>query len=318
MNYFLKIIHLTPLEKQRRVKALDSWEKNLLHLRFGEENSASCMFFGYCALMDIANYCKNELVKEVNGLIQRWSDERPQVRTLAHLGREAKVSDSALRRLKNQNAKIADDMLFRIVSVIYESSEFTELKQKTNTLPNTSKWLLRNYSFMESVSPMQEYKYTELSDEVVVSPIGFSIFGLVSSIDNVGKDYIKDQFGLRGIAEAELLVEKGILHLNQNVYTLGTHHNKVKFSKKAVISLMPEITRLYLKADSDLNAAIFEVNGVSEEGYSKLSMAFQNLINVSAQIINQHQGNIPVVMSGFIDTMTTQAIKMELKNENAH
>lgn len=261
--------------------------------------------------MENTIYCKTELIEEINALIQRWSDERPQTRTLAHLSRETGVSDSALRRLRNQKAKISDDMLYRILDTIFERSEFAELKNKVSGSPAISKWLMRHYSFLETIPALAEFKFTEASDEIVVNPIAFSVFALVSSIEGITQEYLKEQFGIRGLQEANALVEKSIIKFDGKAYVMTSESNKVKISKSAVVSLMPELTKLYLKEDSTISAEILTVCGLSTEGYYKLTSAVNDFISVSRKIMNEHQGNTPVILSGFVNTMTVQTVNLE-------
>lgn len=261
--------------------------------------------------MENTIYCKTELIEEINALIQRWSDERPQTRTLAHLSRETGVSDSALRRLRNQKVKISDDMLYRVVNTIFENPKFSDLKTKVSQLPTVSKWLMRHYSFLENTPGVEDYKYTEVSDEIVLNPIAFSVFALVSSIDGVTKEYLKEQFGLRGVLEADSFVKKSIFDLKDGIYVLGSASNKVKISKNAVISLMPELTKLYLNTDSEVDQYIFECDGLTKNGYLELSNAMVDFYKRSAEIISRNKGNIPFILSGFLNTMTVDPVKME-------
>lgn len=260
-------------------------------------------------------YNKQALVDELNEMIHKWSSEKPQTRTLAHLGREAGVTDSALRRLKNQKVKISDDMIYRILGTILGTTEHDSIRENITGSIHLSKWLLRHYSFLADSSALQAYKHSPVAEEITLNPIGFSVFGLVSSIDGVTMAYVRDQFGVRGEIEAENLIKSGVLALDGDTLTVADGPNKVKITKEQTIDLLPEITKMYLKKDHVYNFRALEIEGVSKEGYQVICGIFEKCLHQVSEAMATHKGEIPVVYAGFFDSLTTQPYFNGDKNE---
>lgn len=143
------------------------------------------------------------------------------MRSLAHLARESNVSDSALRRLKNQKTKISDDMILRVLKAITQSSSFLDISKQIASYRNLDGWLRQHYAYLEKIEAGTSSVHRSLNDIICENIVTLSIFSWVSSLKSVNKDYIRDQFGLRGLFEAEKLIESEIIKLEGAEYKLN-------------------------------------------------------------------------------------------------
>lgn len=249
-------------------------------------------------------YTKKQLVEEVQNVFQAWRNEKPDTRTVAHLSREAGVTDSAVRRLLNQNTKISDDMLYSILLYIAGNQSFEKMVSKYQSYPSISAWINKHYSYLLKAPVKSSVQEDSVASIIYQNPIMFGVYMFISSIPNVTSDFIKEQFGLRGEKELEHLISIGLVTADGDGYV--AKQKDVMFSKEQTVALLPDITRTFLKKDHDHNSYLLRVDGISKEGYIKLMGIFDILISQTCEIISSNPGDIPVVFCSFMDSFSVQ------------
>lgn len=118
--------------------------------------------------------------------------------------------------------------------------------------------------------------------------------------------YLKEQFGLRGQREALLLIDLGVLKSEGEFLRISEGTRKLKISKTQTLSMLPEVSKLYAKADHSFNACALEIEAVNRQGYARLLDAFEDFLKKTSKILEEDKGTIPVVIAGFMDSFTTQ------------
>ena len=264
--------------------------------------------------MEIVTIEKNKLVGEIQDILTAWLKEKPEVRTVASLSRATGVTDPTIRRLMNNNVKINDDAIFKMLAHIFEVQTFDGISAALEKKQEVLKWFERSYSYLKNAPELEAYKNIPFANEITLNPIAFSVFALVSSLPVTTTELIKEQFGVRGEVEMEKLIQQGVLGISESKVFVR-NEKKVRIDKDQAISLLPEITRTYLKKDSIHNYRALEVEAVSQEGYVALMDLFSKFLNDVHAIYNDKPGNIPVIVAGFLDTFTTQPYFEGGKNE---
>jgi hypothetical protein len=139
---------------------------------------------------------------------------------------------------------------------------------------------------------------------------------LIASVPNITTQYIKDQYGLRGELELEKLIEKQFVTIADG--KLIAKEQRLKITREQAINLLPDITKLYLKKDHIYNARALEIESVSKTGYIKLMDIYETFLGEVSTTLNNNPGDIPVVVAGFFDSLTTQPYFEEKKHETSH
>lgn len=258
---------------------------------------------------------KTKLVSEIQEVLNSWLSEKPEVRSVASLARATGVADSSIRRLLNNGIKIQEDSIFKLLAHIFEIQSFDGISAALEKKPEALKWFERHFSYLKKAPALQEYKFSNIESEITLNQIAFSVFALASTnLAEITDSYIKDQFGIRGEIEMEDLIQKGVLKLSNGKLTVldGT---KIKIDKEQAINLMPDLTRTYLKKDSIHNYRVLEVEAVSQKGFGDLMDLYAKFVNDTLEIVRSNPGTVPVIVSGFVDTFTTQPYFEGGKNE---
>lgn len=249
-------------------------------------------------------YTKNQLVEEVQKVFQLWKNEKPELRTIAHLSRETGVTDSALRRLLNQNSKISDDSIYKVLVHILGVSGYDNMLQSLGDFPESRKWFQRHFSYLKAAPALQEYKPSYIAEEITESASSYAVYKYICAHQDIGKNEILNQFGLRGEIELNKLIDKNLVQvLNEK---LVVKDKKISITKDQAIGLLPKLMEFSLKREHIYNAVVLEIEGVSKEGYVEMMDAYETFLNNITQIIKNRPGGIPVVAAGFLDTFTCQ------------
>lgn len=264
--------------------------------------------------MEIVTFEKNKLVSEIQDVLNSWLNEKPETRSVASLSRATGVADPAIRRLMNNNIKINDDAIFKLLAYIFDVQTFDGISSALSKNPEALKWFEKNYAYLKTSTALAAYKHSPVADEVAANAMTYSVYNVVLALKSVPSGYIKEQFGMRGEIELENLLKKGLL-LQKD----GEIHVKddalLKFTKEQTVQLLPEITKVFFKADHEFNARSLEISAVSKDGYNEIMDAYENFLNQISNIYKNRPGNIPVVVAGFFDSLTTQPYFEGGKNE---
>jgi hypothetical protein len=264
--------------------------------------------------MEIINFDKTNLIYEVKEVFSSWTNENAELRTVAYLSRETGVSDSSIRRLVNSDIKILDDSLFKLltyISGVYEYQAFLDYFSDKSEISN---WFTINYSYMKKSLALQEYRFCTSTNEVAASAMAYSVYNVILVLGHVSFSFIRDQFGMRGEIELENLIAKGFLLADANGVVVK-EDKLLKFTKEQVASLLPDISKTFFKVDHDFNARSMEVGAVSKNGYTAIMNTYQKFLGEVAEIYKESPGNIPVIVAGFFDSLTTQPYFEGGKNE---
>lgn len=264
--------------------------------------------------METVTFEKDKLVGEIQEVLTSWINDKPEVRSVANLSRITGVTDSAIRRLVNTGAKIADDSIFKLLACVFGTQTFDGISKALANKPEALKWFQKHYAYMNATTNLQVYKHSPIADQVSTSAMAYSVYNVVLSLGSVPSGYIKEQFGMRGEIELENLIEKGILVQMNNEISVKDD-TLIKFTKEQVASLLPEVTKTFFKADHLHNYRSLEVGAVSKDGYIQVMDVYDRFLNDIAKIYASNPGKIPVIVAGFFDTLTTQPYFEGGKNE---
>lgn len=264
--------------------------------------------------METVVFEKNKFVGELQEVLNSWFKEKPDVRSVASLSRATGVTDPAIRRLMNSSVKINDDYIFKLLTHICGASDYDTFLSTFGGKREIQAWFTRNFSYLKKAPAMQEYRVSKVTEDIVLNPISFSVFALVSSLPVTTVSLIKEQLGVRGEIEMEILIQKNILGIVDDK-VIVRDGNKVRLDKEQTIQLLPEITRTYLKKDSIHNYRALEIEAVSQVGYGDLMDLFAKFLNDVHTIYKTKPGNIPAIVAGFVDTFTVQPYFEGDKNE---
>ncbi len=267
--------------------------------------------------MEIVTFEENKLVSEVQDVLNSWLNEKPEVRSVASLSRATGVADPAIRRLMNSNVKINDDAIFRLLSHVYGVFTFAELSSAMAGKSELLKWFHRHFAYLEKAPVMQEYKQGTISDAIAENAISVAIFSIVSSSTQISQNKVREQFGAVGEYELEKLIEKKIISISDGGY-LAVAEKNIMLSKEQVVSLLPDLTRIFFKKDHAYNGRILNMESVSKEGYNKILDAVDGFNEQITSIAKHHSGDIPVITAGFFDTLTTIPYFEGGKNESTN
>ncbi len=247
---------------------------------------------------------KSTLVSELQQIIKSWINEKPKIRSVAGLARATRVTDATIRRLLNTNAKIVDDSILKLLVHVFESHTFDAISASLATKPETLKWFHRHYSFMKA-APSPLFQYSPIAEEMAVNPMAFSVYSTVLIFSKVSPDYIKDQFGMRGIVELEKMISKDILFVkDNNIYIKKDLYLKIQ--KTQMVRLMPDLMKFFFKEDHIINAYLLEIRTVSKKGYQELMSLYSKLSHEMVALFDKNPGDIPIIAAGFLDSFTTQ------------
>ena len=263
--------------------------------------------------METVYFDKYKLITEVQEILSHWQKEKPETRTIAHLARETGVSESSIRRLQNGGVKIADDSIYKLLSFISGEYKYKEFLSYFGQRIEVQNWFTRNYAFMAHSASIQEYKPSPVSSVIATNPIMFSVYMLISSVENMTAKGIMEQFGLRGEIELENLLSKGLVILDGS--SLKVKDKNIKITKDETISLLPDLTKMYLKRDHEYNYRSLEIEGVDKDGYLEICTIYEKFLGDVSDVFKNRPGEIPVIVAGFFDSFTTHPYFEGVKNE---
>lgn len=267
--------------------------------------------------METLLYEKNKLVGEIQDILLSWINGKPEVRSVANLSRSTGVTDSAIRRLLNGGAKIADDSIFKILAHVYDQREYDKLFASLEGKLEVQKWFSKNYAYLKKAPVLQEYIPSSLAEEVTESTFKYSVYKYLAARETpVGFREVKEQFGKKGEIEVERLIVNKLVAVENDF--LIVKDKKIRFTKDQVADLLPELTRIYFKRDHAFNGRILEVEGVSKAGYIKILDLYDAFIDGLTTAIKNNPGEIPLIVSGFMDTFTTEPYFEGGNNESSN
>lgn len=267
--------------------------------------------------MQVMEIEKTKFIAEVQGVINSWIQTKPETRNVAHLSRETGVTDSSIRRLMNNGTKISDDSIYKLLGHVAQTFEFDTFLNSFSRAPQIQKWFERNYSYLKKSPSLSIYKPSPLAEEMTLNPIAFAVFSSILALKKVPVSYIKDQFGMRGEIELEKIMQKGLL-FQQGDSVCIKEDIFLKITSEQTVALLPELTKTFFKPDHQYNARALEIGAVSKEGYIKIMDIYGKFLEEISSIYINHSGEIPVVVAGFFDSLTTQPYFEGGKNETPH
>jgi hypothetical protein len=108
------------------------------------------------------------------------------------------------------------------------------------------------------------------------------------------------------------LIAKGLIAVNSNNY-LEPKIKDVRPSKELIKKHLPEIAKMFFKSDSPYNCHILQAETISKKGYGLAMDAFEKFLAEVGNFIQNHPGEVPFVVGGFLDTLT---LKPSFKEES--
>lgn len=243
-----------------------------------------------------------ELLNEVRTQVDVWIGARAS-RSLTALAREAGVSESCVRRLYNTNSIPQNDNLMKILMVLSEQTSIENLRKFFVSQKSVIHFLVSNYSFLETSSYINECKPL-LAEEVYIEDYhAFLVYALSCNRVGVSVDEIKNMLGFVGEMALDDLMSKGLVSLNPDNY-LKPKIRDVRPSKELIKKHLPEITKMFFKLDNHFNCHVLQTETVSKKGYGLAMDAFEKFLAEVGNVIQDHPGEVPIVIGGFLDTLT--------------
>jgi len=245
---------------------------------------------------------KLELINEVKGLIDNWLTSK-DTRNITSLAREAGVSESCIRRLYNNNSVPQNDNLLKILMVLSGEITIEKIRKYFDLKKGISTFLLSNYSFLETARFVDQC--TPLfNEEVYIEDYhSFIVYVLASNRTSITAKDISVMFGQVGEIALEGLISKGLISFNTNNY-LEPKIKNLRPSKELIKRYLPEISKMFFKVDNHFNCHILHSETVSKKGYGLAMDAFEKFLAEVGNVIQNHPGEVPLVVAGFLDTLT--------------
>lgn len=242
------------------------------------------------------------LINEVKGLVDGWLAANA-TRNITALAREAGVSESCVRRLYNNNSVPQNDNLMKLLTVLSGQSSIGNLRKHFESQKSVINFLMSNYSFLETASFINESKPL-LEEEVYIEDYhSFLVYAFSSNRTPITAADIKDMFGMVGEMALEGLIAKGLIKINSTNY-LEPKVKNIRPSKELIKKHLPEITKMFFKLDNPFNCHILHAETVSKKGYGLAMDAFEKFLAEIGNVIQNHPGEVPLVVAGFLDTLT--------------
>jgi len=243
-----------------------------------------------------------ELINEVKGLIDAWLAANA-TRNITAFARESGVSESCVRRLYNNSSVPQNDNLMKMLTVLSGQSSIEGLKKHFESKQHVCKFLLNNYSFLESASFIDQCKPL-LNEEVYIEDYhSFLVYALASNRTTITALDIKNMLGMVGEMALDELIAKGQIFVNSNNY-LEPKVKNIRPSKDLVKKHLPEITKMFFKLNNQFNCNALFIKTVSKKGYGLVMDAFEKFLADVGNVIQNHPGEVPLVVAGFMDTLT--------------
>lgn len=244
------------------------------------------------------------LAGEVKSHIESWLTAKPS-RNLTALARFASVSESCIRRLYNDGREPISDNLLKILTAISGKSSLEDLKGHFNLSQAIQSFLLKNYSFLETSTYIDKCTPLLEKEQYLDDYFSFVVYAMASNRKQINRSDIVKMFGMMGEMALDSLVTQGFLKIEPNgdIMALITD---IRPSKELIKKHLPDLTKMFFKVNHEFNGYALQSESVSREGYGRAMDVFEKFLADMGDVIQKYPGDVPLVVSGFMDTMTLE------------
>lgn len=249
---------------------------------------------------------------ELNRLVSDWLNSKEN-RNVALLARSSKVSENCIHRILKSNSMPKAENLQKLVSFIKgpESNQnvFGSLEEN---LQKHIKFELSYLDFEESKS----YVGLGPKEDFLKDFTHHAIFELASMNSGVEISELQNQFGTHGLKVVDSLQKANLVKvvdnrvLAQDEYRYHTSSGVLQ--KRFLVGAAEE----YFKLESNVNYLYTHTGKVTSSGYSQVMDVVEAAHKAIWRIVDTNEGTIPLVVGGFMDSMTANNIFATGENEN--
>lgn len=245
------------------------------------------------------------LVGEVKGYIESWLSAK-QNRSVTSLARAAGVSESCLRRLYNDGSTPMSHNLLKVLTAVSGKSSIEELKSYFEPSGVIQNFLMKNFSFMETATYVDKCVPLLEQEQHIDDYFSFVVYAMASQRKQITRDDITKALGMMGEMALNSLVTNGFLKIEPNGDIVALVKD-IRPSKDLIKKHLPDLVKMFFKLDNPFNASILISESVSTEGYGKAMDVFEKFLADMGEVIQNHPGSVPLVVSGFMDTLTVDS-----------
>lgn len=244
------------------------------------------------------------LVGEVKSHIEAWLSAK-QSRSVTALARAARVSESCLRRLYNDERAPMSDNLLKILTAISGKSSLEELKGHFQSSSSIQSFLMKNYSFLETATFVDNCKPLLEKEQYLDDYFSFVVYSMASNRKQINQNDITRLLGLMGEMALNSLVTNGFLKIEPDGGIVALIKD-IRPSKELIKKHLPDLTKMFFKVDHEFNGYALLSESVSTTGYGKAMDVFEKFLADMGEVIQNHPGEVPLIVSGFMDTLTLE------------
>lgn len=244
------------------------------------------------------------LVGEVKGHIESWLSAK-QSRSVTALARAARVSESCLRRLYNDERTPMSDNLLKVLTAISGKSSLEELKGHFQASESIQSFLMKNYSFLETATYVDKCVPLLEKEQYIDDYFSFVVYAMSSQRKQITKDEIVKLLGMMGEMALNSLVTNGFLKIESDGGIVALIKD-IRPSKELIKKHLPDLTKMFFKVDHEFNGYALLSESVSPKGYGRAMDVFEKFLADMGDVIQNHPGEVPLVVSGFMDTLTLE------------
>ncbi|QDK44680.1 hypothetical protein DOM22_05645 [Bdellovibrio sp. ZAP7] len=247
---------------------------------------------------------RTNLVTEVKGQIDTWLSAK-ESRSVTALARAAGVSESCVRRLCNDDRSPLPDNMLKILMAVSQKSSIEDLKTHFESSNGIQRFLLHNYSFLEKATYIDSCTPLLEKEKSIDEYLPFVVYLMSANRTRIHKNEITRLLGLMGEMALDSLVSDGFLKIEADgiITALVTD---VRPSKELIRKHLPDLTKMFFKLDHDFNGFALMSESVSKKGYGLAMDVYEKFLADMGEVIQNNPGEVPLIVSGFMDTLTIE------------
>lgn len=219
-------------------------------------------------------------------------------RTKTELAREVGVSEATVRRLLNDGKIPNTENVMRFVSFFGNANRLNdEINEKNGMLADL---IAENLPF-SNWSTHKDYQILRKDQESKLDTnTKILLFEKAELSCGFPQEEVRFEFGIRGIEEANKLVEQGILILDNGTYRANGIQN-YSYSYSMLVKAMAANLETYLRPESVNAVSSLVTDLVNQEGYNLLKEELTAMTAKVRKIIAENPGQISFYSMHILD-----------------
>lgn len=228
-----------------------------------------------------------DIVEELSLAISDWVAHSPN-RTMGVLQKRTSVSETTLRRIKDQEQKsVSMENAMELAYVLFDTDEAISFLKKH--FPISGKW--------------QEKVYSKKDDVVTLAPFyrdttSYKIILLCDTQDGATIEDIRAEMGSSGVRELSRLVEFGVISDENGVHKFSPKEVAMVSSRSTHFAMLENFMKYYQEENANIPGACAEFvysDGLSPEAVRILSKKIRDFESEVKGMLDDQKfkGNIP-------------------------